>query len=420
MNKLNFIIFFFLFSFFAQAQKDTVNLTLKSAELLLFERNLTLIAEKYNIDIAEAQIQQAKLFENPTISLEQNIYNRLNNKYFDVGKNGEAAIEIEQAIHLAGQRKKQIKLEKINKDIAQYQFEEALRILYGELNEIFIETYFLQKTIKIYDKEIISLENLLTGMKIQLQKGNISFLEISRLESMLLSLKKEKNEQENSLFLSQSKLNQLLNITPQNILQLTLDENALNQINLSQLSYNALKNMLSERSDIKTAYSSISASLANLKLQKSMAAPDFSVKGMYDRAGNFINNYFALGISISIPIFNRNQGNIKSARLNIHRANKEKEYIINKAESELFAAYNQLNKAIELYQSINKNLEKNFDKLIIGTTENFKNKNISLLEFIDYYKSYKESCLQFYETQKSVFLTMENLNTIVGKNIFTY
>ena len=61
--------------------------------------------------------------------------------------------------------------------------------------------YFLQKTIKIYNKEIISLENLLTGMKIQFQKGNISFLEISRLESMLLSLKKEKNEQENSLFL---------------------------------------------------------------------------------------------------------------------------------------------------------------------------------------------------------------------------
>ena len=198
---LNFIIFFFLFSFFAQAQKDTVNLTLKSAELLLFERNLTLIAEKYNIDIAEAQIQQAKLFENPTILLEQNIYNRLNNKYFDVGKNGEAAIEIEQAIHLAGQRKKQTKLEKINKDIAQYQFEETLRILHGELNEIFIETYFLQKTIKIYNKETISLENLLTGMKIQFQKGNISFLEISRLESMLLSLKKEKNEQENSLFL---------------------------------------------------------------------------------------------------------------------------------------------------------------------------------------------------------------------------
>ena len=140
-------------------------------------------------------------FENPTILLEQNIYNRLNNKYFDVGKNGEAAIEIEQAIHLAGQRKKQTKLEKINKDIAQYQFEETLRILHGELNEIFIETYFLQKTIKIYNKEIISLENLLTGMKIQFQKGNISFLEISRLESMLLSLKKEKNEQENSLFL---------------------------------------------------------------------------------------------------------------------------------------------------------------------------------------------------------------------------
>ena len=60
---------------------------------------------------------------------------------------------------------------------------------------------------------------------------------------MLLSLKKEKIEQEHSLFISQSKLNQLLNIAPQNILQLTLDENTLNQIDLSQLSSNTIKNM---------------------------------------------------------------------------------------------------------------------------------------------------------------------------------
>ena len=44
--------------------------------------NLELIAERYNIDIAEAGVIQARLFENPVISLEQNVYNRLNGEVF--------------------------------------------------------------------------------------------------------------------------------------------------------------------------------------------------------------------------------------------------------------------------------------------------------------------------------------------------
>ena len=100
------------------------------------------------------------MFENPVISLEQNVYNRLNGKYFDFGKEGEAVVEIEQVIHLAGQRNKQVRLEKINKEIAEYQFEEVMRTLRQELNEKFVEVYFLSKSIAIYEKEVNSLQVL--------------------------------------------------------------------------------------------------------------------------------------------------------------------------------------------------------------------------------------------------------------------
>ena len=43
-----------------------------------------------------------------------------------------------------------------------------------------------------------------------------------------------------------------------------------------------------------------------------------------------------------------------------------------------------------------------------------------MLEFIDYYQSYKETCLQLNELKKEVFLAMENLNTIVGQTVFNY
>ena len=44
----------------------------------------------------------------------------------------------------------------------------------------------------------------------------------------------------------------------------------------------------------------------------------------------------------------------------------------------------------------------------------FQKRNISLLEFIDYYGAYKETCLQLYDMKKGVVLAVEELNTVVG------
>ena len=420
MNRAFLFLLFLLLAGKMCAQQVAGTLTLKEAEQRFLERNLSLIAERYNIDMAQAQVLQAKLFENPVISLEQNVYNRLNGKYFDFGKEGEAVVEIEQVIHLAGQRNKQVRLEKINKEIAEYQFEEVMRTLRQELNEKFVEVYFLSKSIAIYEKEVNSLQVLLGGMKIQQEKGNISLMEISRLESMLFSLRKEKNERESDLLTTRGELNLLLNLPEDTQVQLSLDEEVLQQLALSQLSFADLKAIINERPDQKIARSTVNASRANLKLQKSMAFPEFSVKGNYDRVGNFINDYFAIGVSLSVPIFNRNQGNIKAARFSIQQAGVQQEYAANRADMELFTAYTSLEKATQLYQSTNMDLERNFEKLITGVNENFTRKNISLLEFIDYYDSYKETCIQLYEIKKNVFLAMENLNTVVGQNVLNY
>ena len=420
MNRAFLFLLFLLLAGKMCAQQVAGTLTLKEAEQRFLERNLSLIAERYNIDMAQAQVLQAKLFENPVISLEQNVYNRLNGKYFDFGKEGEAVVEIEQVIHLAGQRNKQVRLEKINKEIAEYQFEEVMRTLRQELNEKFVQVYFLSKSISIYEKEVNSLQELLAGMKLQQEKGNISLMEISRLESMLFSLKKEKNERENDLLTTRGELNLLLNLPEDTQVQLSLDEEVLQQLDLSQLSFADLKAIINERPDQKIARSTVNASRANLKLQKSMAFPEFSVKGNYDRVGNFINDYFAIGVSLSVPIFNRNQGNIKAARFSIQQAGVQQEYAANRADMELFTAYTSLEKATQLYQSTNMDLERNFEKLITGVNENFTRKNISLLEFIDYYDSYKETCIQLYEIKKNVFLAMENLNTVVGQNVLNY
>ena len=114
MNRAFLFLLFLLLAGKMCAQQVAGTLTLKEAEQRFLERNLSLIA----------------------------------------------VVEIEQVIHLAGQRNKQVRLEKINKEIAEYQFEEVMRTLRQELNEKFVEVYFLSKSIAIYEKEVNSLQVL--------------------------------------------------------------------------------------------------------------------------------------------------------------------------------------------------------------------------------------------------------------------
>ena len=67
MNRAFLFLLFLLLAGKMCAQQVAGTLTLKEAEQRFLERNLSLIAERYNIDMAQAQVLQAKLFENPVI-----------------------------------------------------------------------------------------------------------------------------------------------------------------------------------------------------------------------------------------------------------------------------------------------------------------------------------------------------------------
>lgn len=420
MNRRVFLSLFMLLSLGVYAQQSALTLTLKDAEHRFLERNLSLLAEHYNVDMARAQVMQAKLFDNPVFSFSQNVYNGLNGKYFYIGKQGEFTAEIEQAISIAGQRNQRIRLEKANMQKSVYQLEEVLRTLHSELNSNFAEIYFSSKSLDVYSKEITSLEQLLAAMKMQQLKGNVSLLEASRVEALLFSLRKEKSEIEESLRGLRGELNILLALPASQDIKLIFDEQVLKQVDISSISLSSLEAQLNERPDVKLAKAQVEASQVNLRLQKALAYPTVSIKGQYDKSGSFMENYFGLGLSASLPVFNRNQGNIKSAHLEVEQSQCGTTAAQQKAQTELYVAYDRLQKALILYKQSNEELEHHFEHLIAGVNDSFRKRNISMPEFIDYYESYKNVCIQLYETRKNVLLAMENMNTVTGHTLFSY
>lgn len=394
--------------------------TLQEAEQCFMTNNLQLLAAHYEISKADAAIIQARLFENPVISFEQNVYNRLNGRYFDFGKDGQTAVELEQLINIAGQYNNRIKLEKANKEIAQYQFEEVVRTLRSELKKDFIRLFYAIQSQQIYETEISSLAKVIETVGQQQEQGNISLLERTRLEALLLSLQKDKNELSSQIIDLQAAVKLLMGMPADQPLVPFLNESFLPSVDLKHIPFSDLLEFMQVRPDVKLAEAQIQTSVANQKLQKSLAFPEVSIKGTYDKAGNFINNYWAIGVNVSIPIFNRNQGNIKAARFAVEQSHKQEEQARREAENELFSTYSRLDKALELYKKTNWELTDRLSEIIRGVNQNFLKRNISLLEFIDYYNSYKEIYLQMNQIKQDLFLAVEDINIVTDHNVFVY
>ena len=417
---LSIILALLPFLYTEATEENRLKLTIHEAERYLADHNLRLLAEHYAVDQAEARVIQAKLFDNPVISFEQNVYNRINGRYFDFGKEGESAVELEQLIYIAGQHNKRVKLEKINHEMSAYQYEEVARSLRGELRQKFVELYFTRRSLTVYEDEIQAINDLLAIYKTQQEKGNISLLEKARLEALLLALRQEQGDLINQTTALSGELRLLLGINDQTQVEPVIDESALNRIDLSDISFADLLARLPERPDLKIAQSKRRASEADLKLQRALAFPEVSLKGSYDKAGNFINDYWAIGLSISLPIFNRNQGNIKAAKLAILQSGQQEAYEQQQAENELYTCYARLDQAIRLYRSTDLSLAGDFSKILEGVNQSFRQRDISLLEFIDYYESYKTPCLRLNDLKREVLQALEEVNIAAGENLFTY
>ena len=149
--KFAFVILCYLLTIEAKAQSDfrikpdTVSLKLDSLENGFLQKNLLLLAQRYNIEAQKALVAQAKLFPNPMLSFGTVMYQTATKQYFPVGNDGEISGGISQVILLAGKHNKQVKMAMTNASISEYQFYELIRTMKLTLQSDFFNIYFLQK-----------------------------------------------------------------------------------------------------------------------------------------------------------------------------------------------------------------------------------------------------------------------------------
>ncbi len=399
------------------ARTDTLRVSISDAEKLFSQNNLSLLSQKLQVNAAEAAIVQARLFNNPTISVEQNIYNPQNNREFDISKSGQLIVQVQQLFQLAGKRNKRITVEQLNARMSEYQYFDLLRSLRFELRSSMLELSYLLQNLKIYSDRIEPVRKLVSAFETQYSKGNVALKEVTRLKALIFSLENQRLDLLTQINQHQADLGILLHVQPNVFVLPVIDQKQLDQapaqLNLSELLQTATQN----RYDLKVYETGIAQQEANLVYQKSLAVPDLTLGGVYDRQGSFVRDYTGLQAQISLPVFNRNQGGIKVAEQLLQKSKLDYEQYQNQVEQDVVTAYNHALTTNKLYSNFDARFSQDFDKLMTGITSSFSKRNISLIEFIDYYETYTESITQMLQLQTNRARALEEVNFAVGTPI---
>ncbi|MCX6292296.1 MAG: TolC family protein [Bacteroidetes bacterium] len=399
--------------------RDTVRITLPDAEKFFLEKNFELLASRYRVNEAEAAVVQAKLWDNPSLSFEQGAHNNQSGKWFDVSRSGETAVSIDQLICLAGKRNKRIQVEKINTQIAGYQFYDLMRTLRYELHTTFYSLHFLYESLSVYDDELNSLKGLLDAYQLQFQKGNSSFRELARLQALQFNLENERMDVLKDFSEKESSLSLMTGDTLQRVILPVVSGTSFDSLPGIQPGYSQLlDSALANRPDFKIAEVEIEKEQAGLALQKSLRVPDLHVGAGYDRAGSYINDYNFISLGIDLPFFNRNQGNIKAAGYQLEESKLDKTKTEAEVKNDVTKTLLRFRETDRLYKLSRQQFSSDYDKLKEGITKGYEQHVISLLEFIDYFETYKNSKTEFNRLQYNRLEAIENINLATGTIIF--
>jgi cobalt-zinc-cadmium efflux system outer membrane protein len=392
---------------------------LKDADKLFFSNNLSLLAEKYSVDAAKALIIQSKLYPNPSFSYMNTIYNTSNdNKYFDQSAKSDPAPQITQLILLAGKIKKQVKIAETNYKLEEDNFFDLLRTLKFALRSSFFDIYYLQQTEKVYDEEIKSLKMIVAAYNRVQAKGYVSEADIIRIQAQLYSLQTEYQYLIDNINDLESQLRILLHSSSATYFRPVVDSGIVKANPMSYSLNTLLDSAYVNRADLIIAKDNLLLSHENYSLQKALAVPDLTFGPGFVKQSNFIHNDLTYMIGFSLPLFNRNQGNIKNARILMDYNNTQLEFARKNLEEQVIRGLQKALDADNLYKGIDPAFAGKFDNLAKEMIQLYMKRNVSLFDFLNFYDSYKQNIVQLNTISFNKVNALENMNFLTGTAFF--
>lgn len=392
-------------------------LSFRQADSLLVARNHDLKTARWDISAAEGQLAQSRRYDNPSVSIMYNVRNPNNHRWLDAGHDGEVDVQVSQPFSIGGQHTEQIRQNQSLLQAARYQLQATKRDLRTQVHTALIDLYYQQRQAEVYDLEISSAEKILAACREQSDKGNIAAIETQRIATMVYQLSKSRTD----LLLSVSALRSQLCLALglQGVTTLRADINEESAIAEASQIYLSLKGLNAAQTDtlpeLQALTSQTEAARHALKWQRSQALPQLAVQGEYDKNGNIGHNFFAMGLSVAVPLWNHNRGNIRSAEAAVEQAaiaaDRQGLAIKEQRQADLDIVGQYLRQLSQPSAS----LDTDMAAMLRSAEQQFMSRHITLVEFVDLYANYRDTMLVRLDAKNKALQAAERLRLMWGK-----
>lgn len=385
-------------------------ITLQKAVDSALSNNPNLKAFVYEISSLEKLKIQAGLIPNPEADFEAEDF--FGGKELSGVKGSQFTFMGSQLFELGGKRSSRLSVAEKEINYAQGNYELIKLDVIAQVKSAFFDLYQIHHQITLQQEFIQINEEILKTISERVKAGRTSPAEESKVKVALINSKIELQRLQRSYSSAQTRLNSLLGTTGKNLVPSTdLFENLFKPPNKEDILQD-LENIPS----IKNLNNETNIRKAQLQLEESQAVPDLTASLGVRYLNELKTNSFVAGLSIPLPFFNRNQGNIQSAEVRIQQMDEiiraQKLSVI----SSLSTSFNNLLSAFNNAGQLRENILPESEKAYEITKQGYLQGRFAFIDLLDAQRTLFETQTQFLLELTDYYNSLIEVENITGKS----
>jgi len=410
----------FAFVVYACAAPAAAQISVTAAVDEALQHNLTLLAARSNLTVAEAQMLGARLRPNPVLSFSGDHLDLLGTG-FDASNNGgppEVAWRLDMPLERGGKRDARIALASVARTAAQAQFLDAIRTLRQDVTLACIDLMAAQATRRVVGDTLRSYEDLARVNRARLAAGAIAPLEATRSNVAMLQFRANVVRADLDVAAAAARLRVLLGRSaadPLEIADTLADRDVLAPPDETALEALAVQ----ARPDLHSLQLAEARSVADLRLQEALGRVDYVVGAEYRRQQGIAGRSNSLGVFFStpLPFSNRNQGEI--ARAGAEREQAERQIAARRAQvlADVRTALHEYVTTRGLVASIEHDLLTPAAQARDTSLYTYRAGGTTLLEVLDAQRAFNDVIQSYVDAQAGLRRASARLNAAVGSEV---
>jgi cobalt-zinc-cadmium efflux system outer membrane protein len=396
------------------AQETTI-LTYKEYMTRVKSANISYLAEKYNVDIAEAKMQAAKVIPDPELSIGYG-----NNQDWDLQMGYNIDAGLSYTLELGGKRGARMDVARSEKELAEVLLEDYFRNLRADATIAYLSAVKQKHLFQLQRSSFRQMYRLAQADSLRLRAGTI--MEVDARQSKL-----EAQSMQNEIYAYEGDLKEsLFNLLMlQGINTLQLPDSIQGSLLLPKRNFDIAKLIMlaqTNRTDIQMAIKTQEMSQNNLRLAKANRFIDLglSVGGSYSSE---VRNELApapsfkgivAGISVPLKFSNINKGELKAAQLSVSQSKMQYEAIELQIKTEVAQAYSRYISALRQIEQFDNGLLSEAEYIFKKKVYSYERGETSMTELLNAKRTYYDNQIAYQESLYNFSVALVELERACG------